>query len=564
MALIIIGSVGGIILSRQFKNKGQDVVSSNLPKIVKISNLNGFTSGDKLEVDGTVKAANKVDIVALGNGTIKNINFKVGDKVVLNQTLANLSDDALATNYSNSSLNYSNVSQNVALTKTLTDENIRQSGLGIDRAKEVLDQAQIGLDTAKQSLVNAKNLQEKNKEDLKNNMLVSYNSYLNAVNGFLDQANFIIKAEGSSQLDGIADTLSVKNITTLSKAKDAYIDAKLNYTSLQQKNYSADDATQAIKTVIGLLNKSKTVVDLTISVLDNTISSSRFSELSLNTQRTSFVSVRANVVSTISAAQANQQILQNIDLINKRELDNLNSAVKSAENQLNQAKIGFDNAKLALNNSKQSQNQQILLSKSSLDNARGQMNLIGTQLSDLNVKSPIAGVVTSKLVDLGAEVRVGQKLGEVSQTNMVKIVINVSPDDIGLIKLGQRAKVNGNIDGVVSNINPSADQGSKKIAVEIVVENKTKLMPETLAKVVFAIKDNPNAKQQYKIPLSSLTVAQSENYVFIAGATQAKKIAVELIEIDGDWALVRIALPNAKLIIEGNKNLNDGDNIEIK
>lgn len=564
-SLLIAVAVLSTIAYKQLSNKAIEEEGSNLPKAVKVTSLTELSSGDTLEIEGTVKPANKVDVVALANGTIKSLSFKVGDKVTMNQQLAYVSDTALATNYANSSLNYSNISQNVNLTKTLTDEGIRQSSLGVDRAKEMLDQAQISLDTAKQNLANAKSLQEKNKEDLKSNALVSYNSYLNAANGFLDQANFIIKAEGSSQLDGINDTLSVKNFQVLTAAKDAYLEARESYNLQIQKSYSANDATSAIKASVALLNQTKKVIDLTVQVLDNTISSARFSEGSLNAQRSSFVSIRGNAVSTLSAAQGTLQMLQNIDLVNKKDLDGLNAVVKSAENQLNQARIGYDNSQLVLNNSKQSQNQQLLLSKSSLDNARGQLNLIGTQLSDLAVKAPIAGQITAKLVDLGAEVRIGQKLGEVSQTNMVKIVLNVSPDDIGLIKLGQKATVNGSLAGTVSNINPNADLVNKKVSVEVVVENKDKLMPETLAKVTFSIKDNPRAKQQYKIPLSSLTVAQNENYIYIAGEKTAKKIAVELLEIDGDWALVRIGVPgDVKIIIEGNKSLKDGDIIEIK
>lgn len=564
-ATLIVMLVGGVITYNQFKNKTSDEIANNLPKTVKVATLKSLTSGDKLEVEGAVKPANKVDVVALANGTVKSLNFKVGDKVTMNQTLAYLSDSALATDYSNSSQNYANISQNVALTKSLTDEGIRQSNLGVDRAKEIMDQAQIGLDSAKLNLANAKGLQEKNKEDLQNNALVSFNSYLNSVNGFLDQVNYVIKAEGSSQLDGISDTLSVKNTQVLAKSRDAYLETRVAYNLLLQRNYSVHDASAAIKAVVSLLNQTKTVVDLTTQVLDNTISSSRFSEVSLNMQRTSFVSIRANVVSSLSTAQALQQALQNIDLVNKREFDGLTSAVKVAENQLNQATLGYENSKMVLNNSKQSQSQQILLSKSSLDNARGQMSLIGTQLADLNVRAPIAGVVTAKLVDLGAEVRIGQKLGEVSQTNMVKIVLNISPDDIGVITLGQKALVNGKMSGTVSSINPGADSGSKKIGVEVVVENKEKLVPETLAKVVFSVKDNPKALQQYKVPLAAITVAQNESYIFIAGENIAKKVAVELLEIDGDWALVKINLPkDAKLIIEGNKNLVDGDTIEIK
>lgn len=564
-AALIILAVISLIAYRQLGKNKVEVVNDGQPKIVKVVALKSLKDGSKLEVEGTVKAVTKVDLVALANGTVRSINFKVGDKVTMNQGLAFLSDETLATNYANSSLNYSNISQNVALTKNLTDEGIRQSGLGVERAKEILEQAQIGLDTAKQNLENAKSLQVKNKEDAKNNALIAYSNYLNTVNSALDQANYIIKADGSRQLDGISGTLSVMNSQVLINAKDKYLIAKDSYNKQVGKTYTTNEASLAIQAAVNLLNQTKVVIDLTISALDNTISSSQFSEASLTAQRNSFTSIRSGVVAALSAAQASYQALQNVDLINKRELDGLTSGVKSAENQLNQATIGYENAKLALGNSKQTQNQQVLLSKSSLDNARGQLNIIGTQLSDLYVKAPIAGQITAKSVEVGAEVRIGQKLGEISQTNMVKVVINLSPEDADLIKLGQKARVNDKISGTISNINPSADPLNKKVLVEVVIENKDKLIPETLAKVTFTATDNQQAKQQYKVPLTAITVAQNDSYIFIAGENTVKKVAIELLEIDGDWALVKVALPaSVNIVIEGNKNLSDGDAIEIK
>lgn len=563
IAVVLAVMITGTITIRYFKNAAKEIPSETvLAQPVKVMQIGADTKQGDYKTEGTVKAATKVDIIAMANGTIKSVNFKVGDKITSGQPLAYLQDETLSANYANSSLNYSNVSQNQANTKALTDEMVRQSDLGVSRASEMVVAAKINVDTANLSLENIKDLQDKNKEDMKNNAIVSIANYSNTINSALDQINTIYGINGY-QIDGLVDTLSVKNSQALSIGKTSYQEAKDYYAIYSQKNYTNAQAEIALNDTISALTKAKKANDNVIAVLAASISSSKFSETSLNLQKTAFNQLRATLIGSIAAAQANLQALQNINLANKRELDGLNNALKASQNQLAQAELGLQNAQASLSSSKQSKNQQLLLSKTSIDGARGQLSVLTTQLSDLTIKAPITGEISAKLIELGSEARVGQKIGEIAQINTVKIIVQLAPEDASSIRIGSIAIIEKGLKGVINNIAPTADSLTKKVQIEIIVDNKDKtLKPETLVSVSLPISSDKVSTHEFNVPLQSVTVNQNETYVFVAEKNSAKKELVELLEVDGETAKIRVKLSGkALLIIDGNKLLKDSDSI---
>ncbi|MEK7067977.1 MAG: HlyD family efflux transporter periplasmic adaptor subunit, partial [Patescibacteria group bacterium] len=329
------------------------------------------------------------------------------------------------------------------------------------------------------------NLQAKNKEDINNNAIISYYNYLNTAVGVLDQINYILAAEkDSSQLAGVSFTLGVKNLQTLNDAKNDYLTVRHLYNQLNERAVDNSYLIDATRSVAALLNQIKILIDDTLTVLNNTIASASFSESALVAQKNSFLGLRSNIIGAQSAAQATLNSLQNIDLTNKQQLDALENAVKIARSQLTLANTGSETASAAFNGAQKNKEQALVGAKAALDNARGQLNIIQTQVADLSLKAPIAGIISQKSVELGSEARAGQILAEVSQSDAVKIVIGISSADVYRIKLGQKAVINDNLEGIVTRIDPAADITTKKVTVEITYDNKDKkLIPETFMDV---------------------------------------------------------------------------------
>ena len=567
LAAVILIFAASAFASSKLLNKKADENNPNdnfSAKDVKVASLSELENQNFLSVQGTVKAVSKVDLIALGNGTAKAVDFEVGNKVVSGQTLAFLNDNIVTTNYSNALTNMNNLEQSYGSTNKFVLENIKQAELGVTRAKESLDGARLALDSAKDNYNNAINIQSKTKSDLKENAVIQYNNYLATVKNFLDQASYIL-IENDDQLPGIAPTLSVRNQETLVTAKSNYNSTSENYKKIIGKKVDADNAAYYLKAVSDLLSQTKNLADNMVEVLNNTPTSNTLSGATLSAQRSSFIGLKSNIIATQSSAQTMLQSLQNSDLVNKRELDGLQNAIKAAENQLNLAQVGYDNALSAQNNSKNSKDQQLAGSQISLDSSRGQLNLLAQQIENLTIKAPIDGQITAKTIEAGAEVRAGQKIGEISQTGLTKINLQVSADDSAKVRLGQQVKINKLYKGTINNINPSADPISKKIQVEVLFDNKNnELIPETFVTIDIPLKTMDLKMASYFIPLKAITISQNENFIFTVKDQKAVKAPIELLKIEGETAEIKMDISNdAMIIIEGNKLINDGDAVAV-
>ncbi|MFH1823002.1 MAG: efflux RND transporter periplasmic adaptor subunit [Patescibacteria group bacterium] len=525
---------------------------------------------DTINAVGIVQPESKVEIIALTQGTVRGLFFEVGDEVYNSQILVDIFNSLLITSNAIAQTSYINMQNNLEATIRATNEAIRQAEIGIKNAEEGVITAEFSLQSTKDNLANAINLQDKTKEDIQNQAIISYYSSLNTINNTLDQVNYVIRAEGNIQLSGIAATLSAKDPQSLYKAKNSYSAARSLYNSLMDKQPTKETILNDTKKVIEALFLTKTAVDDTINVLNNTVTSIDFSEISLNSQLSSFTSVRNIIVSTQTGTEAVLQGLQNINLTRKRELDALENAVKISLSQLEQAKLGLDNANASLDRSVQAQEQQVIAAKSSLDAASGQVDLSNEQLADLVIKAPINGKITGKFIEIGAEVNPGQKIAEISQLNNVKIEINLPSEQVYLIKVGQDVKINNDLIGRVNAIDPTADPIARQVGVEIFYDNNQgNLISGTFVDIAIPVeKITKTQPDSIFIPLGAVTIAQNESYVFITeninGKIIAKKITIKIGQTVNNLIEVLSGLKNDdQLIIENNKNLMDGEEIKI-
>src|SRR3989338_366758 len=571
LAIILIGSI--IFVFQNFvKNNGQvqgEKVANVAPQ-VKTMVLGGDGNGQaNIATVGTVKADSKVEVVAMVNGTARGVYFKTGDTVTAKQVLISLYDSTLLANLNNAQTNAGNMQLSYDSNQRTLDENIRQAELGIRRAQESVGSVAIGLQTAEDNLANARNLQEKNKEDIKNNAVISYHNYLNAVSSGLDQVNYLLgEDKDSGQLPGISSTLGVTNLQTVTDAKNKYTLTRAVYFAQDKAGVNTDDVLAGVKAVAQLLSQTKDLIDSTIAVLNHTIANSNFPDSALMAQRSLFSNLRSTVINAQVAAQATLNSLQNVDLVNKQQLDALQNAVNIARSQLTLAQTGYDTAVAALASARKGKEQALIGAKAALDNARGQLNIIQTQAADLSVEAPIAGVVTQKSVELGGEVRAGQKLAEISQNDAVKIIVGISSEDVYKIKLGQPAAINDNLAGAVTRIDPAADAMTKKVTVEITYDNKDKkLIAETFVDVKMPVQSQSAGPLagSFFVPLQAVSITPNETFVFIVKDGKAAKIPVELGITEGEKIEVTSGLRNGdEVITEGNKELEEGQNVQTQ
>ena len=571
-AAIIFLIITFLLFKKDSEENLDNTADVQLPKKVEIFKLNNNANDmNSIEVVGVLKASTQIDVVSLAQGTLKSINFKVGDNVFVNKILANLYNSSTLVNLSNAQVNYNNVQNNLNATKKINEENIKQSEIHVKKAQEAIQSAEISLKTSQDSLENAQIIQTKNNQDTKQDAITSFGKYLNDIDNILTQINYIIHADTNQpQLAGIDETLAAKNIQSLFNAKTNYNKAFASFSKLQNITPTQDTIINDTKNIINVLMQSKKTIDRTIEVLTNTVASINFSEVSLNTQKTTFNTLADSLIESINSAKGTLQSLENITLTNKQEIDALKNAIKTYENQLSIAKISYSTAVSGLENSKQYKEQNIVSVQTSLDGSLGQLNLARVQTGDLRIKAPISGQITKKYVELGAEIQPGTKIAEISQTDNLKIEVNLNSEDIYKIKASkQYILINDKYEAKISRIYPSADTLTKKVKVEIIFDNKDKiLIPGTFVKVKIipqaedlVIKDESNNNPQFfLVPLRAVIIDQNESYIFINRQGAAQKINIIKGDIKGESIVITGDLKiGDEAIIKGNRDLKDGD-----
>ncbi|MCF7795430.1 efflux RND transporter periplasmic adaptor subunit [Patescibacteria group bacterium] len=577
-SIIIIAIFGyGAYATLQKQNKENIEDGNQKTKVFEVETTtisNASSSSDNLyiEATGAVEAETKVDVSALTKGTIQLLSFDRGDQVNTGQVLAYLKNTSTRTGYQNAQTNYYNMLSNLEAVKRTTQSNVEQAQVGVIQAQEAIKNAKTSLESNQENYDNAIALQEKNLKDTKNSAVISYSNHLQTIKDALEDINYIIGAEPGPRLNEIKTTLSAKNYSALVKVKNTYKNTKTDYTNLKDKEINTKNIEERLEEIIALLKKTKTLTNETIIVLDNTVSSSNFPQSALNAEQDKFSGLYNTIINSLQSAENTFNNLSTIELSQEKERIALKNSIQSAQNQLSNAEISYNNALVSLNSAKESKKQQILSAQSQVDSALGQLNLSQEQLADLTISAPISGQITAKNVEIGAELNPGQVIASISQTDKVKVIINLASEDVYQINKGQEVIINQNLKAEITNIAPNADQQTKKVEVEILVDNKDKkLIPGTFVDVKIKKNEQNSVKNgAIMIPLKALTITQTENYVYLVKLNEnndliAKKQLVSLGNSEANLIEIKSGLNiGDKIIMAGSKSIENNSLIQIK
>jgi HlyD family secretion protein len=191
-----------------------------------------------------------------------------------------------------------------------------------------------------------------------------------------------------------------------------------------------------------------------------------------------------NVASAqMSQAKSN---LENLDR-NLKRMEELYKTGAATQQQIDDLETKFDVAQ-----------DQYKLTSHLLEQARATVNLVKAQLENTIIKSPIRGTVIKRNTELGEVVFPGTSLFTLADLSSVWLKIYVNETKLGLVKLGQKVKVNvdsypnKNFEGEVIHISDQAEFTPKNIQTK-----------EERVKLVFAVKiklDNPLSELKPGMP----------------------------------------------------------------
>lgn len=210
------------------------------------------------------------------------------------------------------------------------------------------------------------------------------------------------------------------------------------------------------------------------------------------------------------------------------------------QQQLDQAKLAVQNAKLRLQSSQR-------------------------RVSDASIKSPINGIVNKKYIEVGAFVNSqGTQMFELVDVSRLKLKVSVNESQVANLKVGDQVQIKSNVFpaddylGKITFIAAKAD-ASLNFPIEIMVENNKK---NTIKAGMYgtAIFKFPSQAPSLTIPRGSFVGSVSSNQIFVLGegnkAVLRKVVAGRIL---GENVEILDGLKEGETVItSGQINLIDG------
>jgi len=166
-----------------------------------------------------------------------------------------------------------------------------------------------------------------------------------------------------------------------------------------------------------------------------------------------------------------QNLLDNLLLI-KGNPQEINAAVDQAQAAYDKTAVSVEVAEKA-----------VVVAETQVEQARASLEVINVQLSKLTLSSPISGVVANRYVEVGEIAQPGLPILTITELKEVTLTTYVPESKLGLVKLGQEARVSvdsypgESFSGTVTYISPRALFTPRDIQ-----------MKEEREKTVFAVK----------------------------------------------------------------------------
>jgi len=190
-------------------------------------------------------------------------------------------------------------------------------------------------------------------------------------------------------------------------------------------------------------------------------------------------------------AKLNKKRVENLyksNSVSKQNYDDISAKYSLALAQLNSAKEQYLKIKTGARPEK------IVEAKANLEKANANLGIIKKYISDCYVTSPENGIIVKKFVEAGENVPPFGSLFKVSDLSKVKLIIYVSEQELGKVKLGQTVEIKTDTypdkvyTGTVTYISPEAEFTPKSVQTK---DERTKL--------VFAVKiEIPNKNSELK------------------------------------------------------------------
>ena len=259
--------------------------------------------------------------------------------------------------------------------------------------------------------------------------------------------------------------------------------------------------------------------------------------------------------STENAYDQAELSIEQVETTYYSQINQLNTAIKQSYNQyllaLNQAENAITGAQLQNTGAAT----QVVQADSGKESA--ELNVSGQK-----VKSPISGKVSQIQAEEGNMAAPGQVLVKIESTGDITIKTSVNTHESELINLNDKVKVTANgkdFEGEIVSISPTPNEITKKIDVEIEVDDSEGLTAGSFVKVLFIA----TPTTQTYIPLNGILISDGKKLAkTVLDNNTILCIPIETGQIIGDYIEVTSGLDgNEKVISSITSFIEDGEKV---
>lgn len=200
--------------------------------------------------------------------------------------------------------------------------------------------------------------------------------------------------------------------------------------------------------------------------------------------------------------------------------------------------------------------------------ASNQVEQLKKQITDANIKAPMDGVISVKMIEEGMYVSVNTELGRIVNLSQLKVQVNMTEAEVYQITFGQHIKLSTDVypgfsfPGTISYISPQANE-AYNYQVEIIAHND-KSTPLRAGTFVYADFSKKTTQKILLIPRDALneSIQNATVYVVNNGRANIRKIQVGA-EYGRMIEVVNGLQKGEQVITSGQINLQEGSLVNI-
>ena len=191
-----------------------------------------------------------------------------------------------------------------------------------------------------------------------------------------------------------------------------------------------------------------------------------------------------------------------------------------------------------------------------LADAQARLAQAEQQVRYTTLRAPAAGIITGRLVDVGALVSPGQPVARLAESGAREVVIDVPESDIARLRVGDAAEVRlgdggSVVRGTVREKAAAADPASRTFRVRVTLDGAaTAARLGSTATVQF----RRTEAVAIRVPLTALLGREADAAVYVLppNADRLQRVPVRIVGLDGDSARVTGALAaGARVVVLG-------------